>query len=197
MTKLNYLFVKYQTPTINKITVFFFFFFFSESPKDFKNIEISEENVRLDARPESAVGPSSCASSPTNSPARHSQHYRTLQSYSSPTRKLNIAVTPNHQRDVDQIHSKRWHTAPKEKHKVHVSCVPSYTVQFDCMYLTDCAFARLKESTLQHPRDRTAATSDSLQTFRCQTVLCVHLSSLSLSSFFFFSRSLLKTNKLD
>lgn len=93
-----------------------------ESPKDFQNIEIPEESVRLDARQESTVGPSSCSSSPTNSPARHSQHYRTLQSYSSPTRKLNIAVTPNHQRDVDQVHSKRWHTAPKEKHKVHISC---------------------------------------------------------------------------
>lgn len=105
------------------------FFFFSESPKDFKNIEVSEENVRLDARPESTIGPSSCSSSPTNSPARHSQHYRTLQSYSSPTRKLNIAVTPNHQRDVDQVHSKRWHTAPKEKHKVHISYI--VCVQFD------------------------------------------------------------------
>lgn len=93
---------------------------FLESSKDFENIEIPEETVRLDARPESAVGPSSCSSSPTNSPARHSQHYRTLQSYSSPTRKLNIAVTPNHQRDVDHVHSKRWHTAPKEKHKVHI-----------------------------------------------------------------------------
>ncbi|XP_020282480.1 discoidin domain-containing receptor 2-like isoform X2 [Pseudomyrmex gracilis] len=109
----------------------------SESPKDFKNIEISEENVRLDARPESAVGPSSCASSPTNSPARHSQHYRTLQSYSSPTRKLNIAVTPNHQRDVDQIHSKRWHTAPKEKHKVPAPVIswniaPSMNKPYKC-----------------------------------------------------------------
>lgn len=109
----------------------------SESPKDFKNIEISEENVRLDARPESAVGPSSCSSSPTNSPARHSQHYRTLQSYSSPTRKLNIAVTPNHQRDVDQVHSKRWHTAPKEKHKIPAPVVswniaPSMNKPYKC-----------------------------------------------------------------
>ncbi|XP_011873229.1 PREDICTED: discoidin domain-containing receptor 2-like isoform X2 [Vollenhovia emeryi] len=109
----------------------------SESPKDFKNIEVSEENVRLDARPESAVGPSSCSSSPTNSPARHSQHYRTLQSYSSPTRKLNIAVTPNHQRDVDQVHSKRWHTAPKEKHKIPAPIVswniaPSMNKPYKC-----------------------------------------------------------------
>ncbi|TGZ50640.1 discoidin domain-containing receptor 2 isoform X1 [Temnothorax longispinosus] len=109
----------------------------SETPKDFKNIEVSEENVRLDARPESAVGPSSCSSSPTNSPARHSQHYRTLQSYSSPTRKLNIAVTPNHQRDVDQVHSKRWHTAPKEKHKIPAPVVswniaPSMNKPYKC-----------------------------------------------------------------
>ncbi|KYN01807.1 Discoidin domain-containing receptor 2 [Cyphomyrmex costatus] len=109
----------------------------SESPKDFKNIEISEENVRLDTRPESAVGPSSCSSSPTNSPARHSQHYRTLQSYGSPTRKLNIAVTPNHQRDVDQVHSKRWHTAPKEKHKIPAPVVswniaPSMNKPYKC-----------------------------------------------------------------
>lgn len=109
----------------------------SESPKDFKNIEISEEKVRLDARPESVVGPSSCSSSPTNSPARHSQHYRTLQSYSSPTRKLNIAVTPNHQRDVDQVHSKRWHTAPKEKHKIPAPVVswniaPSMNKPYKC-----------------------------------------------------------------
>ncbi|XP_011148724.3 discoidin domain-containing receptor tyrosine kinase B isoform X1 [Harpegnathos saltator] len=109
----------------------------SESPKDFQNIEIPEESVRLDARPESAVGPSSCSSSPTNSPARHSQHYRTLQSYSSPTRKLNIAVTPNHQRDVDQVHSKRWHTAPKEKHKIPAPVVswniaPSMNKPYKC-----------------------------------------------------------------
>ncbi|KAL0115773.1 hypothetical protein PUN28_010951 [Cardiocondyla obscurior] len=109
----------------------------SESPKDFKNIEVSEENVRLDARPESTIGPSSCSSSPTNSPARHSQHYRTLQSYSSPTRKLNIAVTPNHQRDVDQVHSKRWHTAPKEKHKIPAPVVswniaPSMNKPYKC-----------------------------------------------------------------
>ncbi|XP_067204173.1 discoidin domain-containing receptor 2-like isoform X2 [Linepithema humile] len=109
----------------------------SEFPKEFKNIEIPEEDVRLDARPESAVGPSSCASSPTNSPARHSQHYRTLQSYSSPTRKLNIAVTPNHQRDVDQVHSKRWHTAPKEKHKIPAPVVswniaPSMNKPYRC-----------------------------------------------------------------
>ncbi|XP_011642061.1 discoidin domain-containing receptor tyrosine kinase B-like isoform X2 [Pogonomyrmex barbatus] len=109
----------------------------SESPKDFKNIEIPEENVRLDARSESAVGPSSCSPSPTNSPARHSQHYRTLQSYSSPTRKLNIAVTPNHQRDVDQVHSKRWHTAPKEKHKIPAPVVswniaPSMNKPYKC-----------------------------------------------------------------
>lgn len=124
----------------------FFFFHFSESPKDFKNIEVSEENVRLDARPESAIGPSSCSSSPTNSPARHSQHYRTLQSYSSPTRKLNIAVTPNHQRDVDQVHSKRWHTAPKEKHKVHISCI-SYAHNL-MVHLTDCAARGRRKSTL-------------------------------------------------
>ncbi|XP_014484292.1 PREDICTED: discoidin domain-containing receptor 2-like [Dinoponera quadriceps] len=109
----------------------------SESPKDFQNIEIPEESVRLDARPESTVGPSSCSSSPTNSPARHSQHYRTLQSYSSPTRKLNIAVTPNHQRDVDQVHSKRWHTAPKEKHKIPAPVVswniaPSMNKPYKC-----------------------------------------------------------------
>lgn len=121
---------------------------FAESPKDFKNIEISEESVRLDARPESAIGPSSCSSSPTNSPARHSQHYRTLQSYSSPTRKLNIAVTPNHQRDVDQVHSKRWHTAPKEKHKVHISCI-SYAYNLP-VHLTDCAPRRQRKSILRH-----------------------------------------------
>ncbi|XP_029660186.1 discoidin domain-containing receptor 2-like [Formica exsecta] len=109
----------------------------SESSKDFENIEIPEENVRLDTRPESAVGPSSCSSSPTNSPARHSQHYRTLQSYSSPTRKLNIAVTPNHQRDVDHVHSKRWHTAPKEKHKIPAPVIswniaPSMNKPYKC-----------------------------------------------------------------
>lgn len=129
---------------------------FAESPKDFKNIEISEESVRLDARPESAIGPSSCSSSPTNSPARHSQHYRTLQSYSSPTRKLNIAVTPNHQRDVDQVHSKRWHTAPKEKHKVHISCI-SYNLP---MHLTDCAPRRQRKSILRHETWKLAAISN-------------------------------------
>ncbi|XP_053970540.1 discoidin domain-containing receptor tyrosine kinase B-like isoform X1 [Hylaeus volcanicus] len=107
----------------------------SESPKDLK--DVSEESVRLDTRPESTIGPPSCASSPTNSPARHSQHYRTLQSYTSPTAKLNIAATSNHQRDVDQIHSKRWHTAPKEKHKIPAPVVswniaPSMNKPYKC-----------------------------------------------------------------
>ncbi|XP_076751763.1 discoidin domain-containing receptor 2 isoform X1 [Xylocopa sonorina] len=109
----------------------------SESPKDMKDLNISEENVRVDTRPESTVGPPSCSSSPTNSPARHSQHYRTLQSYTSPTAKLNIAATSNHQRDVDQIHSKRWHTAPKEKHKIPAPVVswniaPSMNKPYKC-----------------------------------------------------------------
>ncbi|XP_003702398.2 discoidin domain-containing receptor 2 isoform X1 [Megachile rotundata] len=109
----------------------------SESPKDLKDVNVSEENVRLDTRPESTIGPTSCSSSPTNSPARHSQHYRTLQSYTSPTAKLNIAATSNHQRDVDQIHSKRWHTAPKEKHKIPAPVVswniaPSMNKPYKC-----------------------------------------------------------------
>ncbi|XP_017882704.1 discoidin domain-containing receptor 2-like isoform X2 [Ceratina calcarata] len=109
----------------------------SESPKDLKELNLPEETVRLDTRPESTVGPASCSSSPTNSPARHSQHYRTLQSYSSPTTKLNIAVSSNHQRDVDQIHSKRWHTAPKEKHKIPAPVVswniaPSMNKPYKC-----------------------------------------------------------------
>ncbi|CAL7940309.1 unnamed protein product [Xylocopa violacea] len=109
----------------------------SESPKDMKDLNLSEENVRVDTRPESTVGPPSCSSSPTNSPARHSQHYRTLQSYTSPTAKLNIAATSNHQRDVDQIHSKRWHTAPKEKHKIPAPVVswniaPSMNKPYKC-----------------------------------------------------------------
>ncbi|CAK9828903.1 Discoidin domain-containing receptor 2 [Anthophora retusa] len=109
----------------------------SESPKDLKDVNVSEENVRLDTRPESTIGPPSCTSSPTNSPARHSQHYRTLQSYTSPTAKLNIAATSNHQRDVDQIHSKRWHTAPKEKHKIPAPVVswniaPSMNKPYKC-----------------------------------------------------------------
>ncbi|CAD1477799.1 unnamed protein product, partial [Heterotrigona itama] len=109
----------------------------SESPKDLKDVNVSEESVRLDTRPESTIGPASCSSSPTNSPARHSQHYRTLQSYTSPTAKLNIAATSNHQRDVDQIHSKRWHTAPKEKHKIPAPVVgwniaPSMNKPYKC-----------------------------------------------------------------
>ncbi|XP_031826046.1 discoidin domain-containing receptor 2 isoform X1 [Nomia melanderi] len=108
-----------------------------ESPKDLKDVNVSEESVRLDTRPESTVGPPSCSSSPTNSPARHSQYYRTLQSYTSPTAKLNIAATSNHQRDVDQIHSKRWHTAPKEKHKIPAPVVswniaPSMNKPYKC-----------------------------------------------------------------
>ncbi|KZC08448.1 Discoidin domain-containing receptor 2 [Dufourea novaeangliae] len=108
-----------------------------ESPKDLKDVNLSEESVRFDTRPESTVGPPSCSSSPTNSPARHSQHYRTLQSYTSPTAKLNIAATSNHQRDVDQIHSKRWHTAPKEKHKIPAPVVswniaPSMNKPYRC-----------------------------------------------------------------
>ncbi|XP_076170651.1 discoidin domain-containing receptor 2 isoform X2 [Ptiloglossa arizonensis] len=109
----------------------------SESPKDLKDVNVCEESARHDTRPESAIGPPSCSSSPTNSPARHSQHYRTLQSYTSPTAKLNIAATSNHQRDVDQIHSKRWHTAPKEKHKIPAPVVswniaPSMNKPYKC-----------------------------------------------------------------
>lgn len=112
----------------------------SESPKDLKDANIPEESMRLDPRPESAIGPPSCSSSPTNSPARHSQHYRTLQSYTSPTAKLNIAATSNHQRDLDQIHSKRWHTAPKEKHKIPAPVVswniaPSMNKPYKCKEL--------------------------------------------------------------
>ncbi|XP_066592503.1 discoidin domain-containing receptor 2-like [Prorops nasuta] len=109
----------------------------SESPKDLKSLNLSEENVRLDTKPESTIGPPSYSSSPTNSPARHSQHYRTLQSYSSPTTKLNITATPNHQRDVDHLQSKRWHTAPKEKHKIPAPVVswniaPSMNKPYKC-----------------------------------------------------------------
>jgi len=139
--------------------------YFSESPKDFKNIEISEENVRLDARPESTVGPSSCSSSPTNSPVRHSQHYRTLQSYSSPTRKLNIAVTPNHQRDVDQVHSKRWHTAPKEKHKVYISYI-SYVYNLTT-HLTDCDTRGQRKSTLCHITGNQTTSNLRFSTSKC------------------------------
>ncbi|XP_012341133.1 discoidin domain-containing receptor 2 isoform X2 [Apis florea] len=109
----------------------------SESPKELKDVNVSEESVRLDTRAESSVGPPSCSSSPTNSPARHSQHYRTLQTYTSPAAKLNIAATSNQQRDVDQIHSKRWHTAPKEKHKIPAPVVswniaPSMNKPYKC-----------------------------------------------------------------
>ncbi|XP_076247763.1 discoidin domain-containing receptor 2 [Calliopsis andreniformis] len=112
----------------------------SESPKDLKDVNVPEESVRLDTRPESTIGPPSCSSSPTNSPARLSQHYRTLQSYTSPTAKLNIAAASNHQRDLDQIHSKRWHTAPKEKHKIPAPVVswniaPSMNKPYKCKEL--------------------------------------------------------------
>ncbi|XP_076683005.1 discoidin domain-containing receptor 2 isoform X2 [Andrena cerasifolii] len=119
----------------------------SESPKDLKDVNVSEESVRLDTRPESTIGPPSCSSSPTNSPARHSQHYRTLQSYNSPTAKLNIAATSNHQRDLDQIHSKRWHTAPKEKHKIPAPVVswniaPSMNKPYKCKELEPTTIPR-------------------------------------------------------
>ena len=64
---------------------------------------------------------SECSSSSADSPIRQSQHYRTLQTHnSSPSRPtaINLSININRQRDADYGYSKRWHTAPKEKHKV-------------------------------------------------------------------------------
>ncbi|XP_043676622.1 discoidin domain-containing receptor 2-like isoform X1 [Vespula pensylvanica] len=101
----------------------------SESPKDPDNSTISEENVRLNSRADSILEPPSRSSSPTESTSRHMHHYRTLQSYSSTSNKLNMTTitttttttntitttTTSYRRDIDRGHSKRWHTAPKEK----------------------------------------------------------------------------------
>ncbi|KAK2586843.1 hypothetical protein KPH14_009781 [Odynerus spinipes] len=87
----------------------------SEPSKDPDNTTIPEENLRLNARTDAILEPPSRSSSPTESTSRHSHHYRTLQSYSSTGNKLNMTTTPNYRRDVDRAHSKRWHTAPKEK----------------------------------------------------------------------------------
>lgn len=102
---------------------------FTESPKDPDNSTISEENVRLNSRADSILEPPSRSSSPTESTSRHMHHYRTLQSYSSTSNKLNMTTitttttttntitttTTSYRRDIDRGHSKRWHTAPKEK----------------------------------------------------------------------------------
>ncbi|KAI4489609.1 hypothetical protein M0802_010948 [Mischocyttarus mexicanus] len=101
----------------------------SEQSKDPDNSTLSEENVRLNSRTDSILESSSRSSSPTESTSRHVQHYRTLQSYSSNSNKHNMTTTTttttttatatmstiNYRRDMDRTHSKRWHTAPKEK----------------------------------------------------------------------------------
>ena len=87
--------------------------------------ETSFSALRQDSRSECALANSSLSASPINSPARHSQHYRTLQSNNSnitSSGRLSTSSTPSHyhqRSDSDfQTQSKRWHTAPKEKPKV-------------------------------------------------------------------------------
>ncbi|XP_011501343.1 PREDICTED: discoidin domain-containing receptor 2-like, partial [Ceratosolen solmsi marchali] len=65
---------------------------------------------------------------------RQAQHYRTLQSsgHLAGSRRLVVSGTPSQSRDV-----KRWHTAPKEKHKVPAPVVrwniaPSMSKPYKC-----------------------------------------------------------------
>lgn len=50
---------------------------------------------------------------------RHSRNYRTLQTQSNGNSRplTSTVVSTTSQRDLDLWKSKRWHTAPKEKHK--------------------------------------------------------------------------------
>ncbi|XP_012268369.3 discoidin domain-containing receptor 2-like [Athalia rosae] len=69
----------------------------------------------------------------------HSQNYRTLQSNSSGSSRAltNAVISSTSQRDLDLWHSKRWHTAPKEKHKIPAPVVcwniaPSMSKPYKC-----------------------------------------------------------------
>lgn len=83
-----------------------------------------ESKPRIDPDLDLILEGSPCSySSPTSqnkSSSRHSQSYRTLQSHSTATSRppTTAVVSAASQRDLDLWHSKRWHTAPKEKHKV-------------------------------------------------------------------------------
>lgn len=97
-----------------------------DPPKEMSAVEGLEQEsnlVRTDLKANCPIpGPSSDSSSPACSPARQSQHYRTLQIQSNSTTSRPTSINQNsssYQRDfVDLVHGKRWHTAPKEKHKV-------------------------------------------------------------------------------
>ncbi|XP_043286300.1 discoidin domain-containing receptor 2-like [Venturia canescens] len=117
----------------------------SDPPKEVNTVEILEQEAspgRTDSRGVNypVPGPASSSSSPACSPARHSQHYRTLQlhSNSSASRPSTTSISSNYQRDsVDPANSKRWHTAPKEKHKVPAPIVswniaPSMNKPYKC-----------------------------------------------------------------
>ncbi|XP_033223235.1 epithelial discoidin domain-containing receptor 1-like [Belonocnema kinseyi] len=102
----------------------------SDSPQKLNNLDSPDVNVRLKSKSE-------CSSSSADSPVRQSQHYRTLQTYNcSPARPTAINLNIRH-RDVDYGRSKRWHTAPKEKHKVPAPVVswniaPSTNKPYKC-----------------------------------------------------------------
>ncbi|KAG7191203.1 hypothetical protein KM043_013178 [Ampulex compressa] len=106
----------------------------SESQKDLKTIEISEEAVEMEDAKQ--VSNTTQSSPPINLPARNSQHYKTLQSYSNySASRTNAEVGDNQQRD--RARAKRWHTAPKEKHKIPAPVVswniaPSMSKPYKC-----------------------------------------------------------------
>ncbi|XP_015586298.1 discoidin domain-containing receptor 2 isoform X2 [Cephus cinctus] len=118
----------------------------SDSAKEVDLSNISEDNSNIDMKteymtnqiPTSTTMPTpSYTSSPSNSPARQSQHYRTLQLYTAATSRLNVTTASNLHREGEQVYAKRWHTAPKEKHKVPAPVVswniaPSMNKPYKC-----------------------------------------------------------------
>ncbi|XP_051161942.1 discoidin domain-containing receptor 2-like [Leptopilina boulardi] len=104
----------------------------SDSPQKLNNLDSPDINVRLKSKSEC-----SSSSSSSNSPIRQTQHYRTLQTYNnSPVRPNVINLSIRH-RDSDYGHSKRWNTAPKEKHKIPAPVVswniaPSMNKPYKC-----------------------------------------------------------------
>ncbi|XP_046412192.1 discoidin domain-containing receptor 2-like isoform X1 [Neodiprion fabricii] len=123
-----------------------------DAVKDFEDIEdedIGGSSEAYESKPRGGVktdlvvkGSSGCSSyaSPTShqvkSGSRHSQNYRTLQSGSRGTNPP-VVSSASPQRDLDLWHSKRWHTAPKEKHKIPAPVVcwniaPSMSRPYKC-----------------------------------------------------------------
>lgn len=95
-------------------------YYLTDSMREIKSDEALKEKVsiHLESKSEHTVTTPSCSSSPAQSPARQSQNYRTLQNYANNINRPNVLNMSSVRKDIDYASMKRWHTAPKDKHKV-------------------------------------------------------------------------------